>query len=240
MLLPNVLAGWFNYTYNHNWFLQEAPEAEATFKRVSWLSNGIAFPLGLLVGIYIVWPLTTALRQRLPDNPADRAARPAAAIRILSLRLGRYLATLGMILWIVAGFAFPLAVYLYQVPLTAIQYLHFFGSLAMCGCIAAAYPFFFTTALAVRFWYPALVGGPRISAADVAECTRLRSAIWRYLAAGGTLPMLGVMLLVIFRSDLDRGILTTLSLIGLLGFFVIFGLVRQIQSNLSALEATAR
>ena len=58
------------------------------------------------------------------------------------LGIGRFIALLGIVEWLIAGLAYPLSLHLILGGLDAAKYAHFFGSLLVCGMIAAAYPFF--------------------------------------------------------------------------------------------------
>ena len=114
------------------------------------------------------------------------------------------------------------------------MYVHFLLSLVVCGLIAAAYPYFLVTFLAVRVFYPALLGpdGPRPS--DAAAINRVERELGRYRAAATAVPLLAVALLA-SRGASNPVAVVVLSVAGLLGVglaHLIEGLTR---ANLAAL-----
>ena len=77
-------------------------------------------------------------------------------------------------------------------PAGAAAYVHFVLSLAACGLIAAAYPYFLVTFLAVRVMYPALLGS---AAPDAEALRRVERELGRYRAAATAVPLVAVALL---------------------------------------------
>ncbi len=109
--------------------------------------------------------------------------------------------------------------------------IHFVASLTLCGLIAAAYPFFGVTCLAVCSFYPALVRIDSMTHDDVEPLVRLGRSTWLYLLMAATLPMLSVAILVVIGSQ-ARFALGLLAVAGLAGFGLAFSLFRMLQSDL--------
>ncbi len=240
-LPPNAVSGWFNYVYNKrivDRLVDDFPQADDIFWNVQGIMNGIFFPLGFLLTIVLTLPIGRALK-------AKHAARPAegdllAKARLRCLKLGHYAALICIVLWLIAGVAYPVALRYSGVPLTTQDSLHFIVSLALCGLIVAAYPFFFITFATVRGFYTSLIHGDPSAAEDVPRLAWLHRLTWPYLVLAASLPMLGVALLVVLDSAPNRLALGVLSAVGLLGFAVIFRLARTIQNDAAALADVVR
>ena len=234
-MIPNALAGVFNYTYNYQSIIR-ALNADEAFRIVQQTINAIAFPLGLIVGLFLVVRIGRVVKshcRRDVNSPADRHDRHAA------LRLGNRLAWLGIIEWGVAGIAYPASIAALGVPMTRTDCLHFFGSLLMCGLIAAAYPFFGATAIVVGSWYPRLLSPGVVPIDDVACLKRLESQSYRYLVLAGIIPLLAIVILTTWGRAENILALKVLSVGGLVLFGVTLLLARQIQTHVRELIGLA-
>jgi hypothetical protein len=219
-LLPNGLAGVFNYFYNDQHIIDKlGSEATATFRQVMLVINAVAFPLGMAIVISLFRPVRQALMLR---KSGDRAAMEKNAIaRQRCLQIGHFTALVGIAEWLVAGIAYPIALHALGAGLGVNEYVHFVMSLAVCGLIAAAYPFFGITVLAVRAWLPLLFQPQSAASRDRAHLEWLGRVVWFYLGVAALVPMTAIVLLNLTGSP-DRsalGILGTSSVIGLLGIF---------------------
>lgn len=107
--------------------------------------------------------------------------------------------------------------------------------LALCGLIAAAYPFFGVSCLAVSSFYPALVRIDSLTEADATNLQRLSRSSWLYLLLAATVPMLAVAILVLLGSQ-ARFALGLLAVAGLAGFGLAFTQFRLLQADLLALR----
>jgi hypothetical protein len=136
--------------------------------------------------------------------------------------------------WLVAGLAYPLSLHLAGVAVPPAAYLHFLASLALCGLIAAAYPFFAVTFLALSAWCPALVRPESVSARDLSLLRRLHQLTWFYLLLAAAVPLLGVAALAFIGSQ-NQLAMGVLSAGGLVGFGLAFWLCRVIHRDLEAL-----
>ncbi len=170
-----------------------------------------------------------------PLSAPDHGAR----IRRRALALGHYAALVGVALWVGAGPAYPVSLRVLEAQLQPIDYLHFCASLALCGLIAAAYPFFGVTWISVRVLYPALLRGQSAVEQDDATLSRLGRSAGLYLLVAGGVPLLGVALLVLSAQATqvqNPAALGVLSIAGLAGFSIAYLLYVVIQRDLSALR----
>ncbi len=235
-VLPNVLAAVFNYFYNRLEIIEHLQNSQRAFEQIQAAINAIAFPAGIFCVFWFTRPVAAALwAAGTRDQPSPDGLR---ALRRSCLRLGHLAAGISLALWLVAAPAYPIALQMEvgSVPLSA--YVHFVASLTLCGLIAAAYPFFGVTCLAVCSFYPALVRLDSMAHDDVEPLFRLGRTSWLYLLLAATVPTLAVAILVIIGSQ-ARFALGFLAIAGLAGFAVAFSLFRMLQSDLAALTQIA-
>jgi eukaryotic-like serine/threonine-protein kinase len=238
-IIPNALAAVFNFKYNFQKIIQQLPDAQDAFDNVQLTINSIAFPLAIILCVWFARPLMRALRHAREvkvDTPDESARRRA-------LRLGRFAALLGITEWVIAGLAYPISLHIITGGLDAKWYAHFFASLLICGMVAAAYPFFLLSVLAVRSFFPALLRGDALTAGDEAELQELseRSAWSLYLAGG--VPAAGIMLLLLTNENPDANstfALKILSAVGAVGFAFALGIARSLQHDIEAFLEAAR
>jgi eukaryotic-like serine/threonine-protein kinase len=238
-IVPNVLASLFNIDYNQAEIIDRwSDEAKAAFGPLILAVNAVFFPLGMLFLGVMAWPVARALhRLRAGDRPA---AEELARVRRRCLRLGTWSAAVGVGCWAVAGVVWSGALRAAAGPphQGAQAYVHLFVSLAICGLIAAAYPYFLVTYLAVRALYPALLdaGGP--VAEDTPALRQVGRDLSRYRAAAAAVPLVAVGLLA------SRGVsqpfnVAALTVAGLAGSLLAFVLEGRTRADLAALEATS-
>lgn len=229
----NGIAAVLNLLYNKEQIIDHLPEilpnADVIFDRIQIWINAIAFPLGLGLGAWLVWPVVRGVSQGL------KTVTDADAVRRRSLQIGNMLALLGASEWLLAGIIYPIAMNSAGAPLTVHLYSHFFVSLALCGGIAATYPFFFITWIAVRAFYPKLLSGRAIPLSDVDSLRSIHRLMWGYLALAAALPLAGVMLFVLLTEGQERWVPGLLSVTGLMGFGVLFVVARSLQNSLALL-----
>jgi hypothetical protein len=231
-LLVNAAGAAFNTAYN---LAEVVPSgAEAPFWRVQIIINGIAFPIGIAVLVVLASPLRRSLSGKASDQPARGDQNQQARLRTLAM--GHLVAVVGIVEWIIAGMLYPALMHWAGAPLAAHHYLHFMVSLTLCGMIAATYPFFGVTALAVREFYPRLLPAEPPGEPDAARLAQLSRRTWGYLILAASLPMLAVVVLVLIGSERGRLALGILGAGSLLGFGLIFYLARAIQVDLATLS----
>ena len=122
-------------------------------------------------------------------------------------------------------------------PQGAEAYIHFMLSLVICGLIAAAYPYFLITFVAVRVWYPALLSRTGLVAGDAPALDRVEHEMSRYRAAATAVPLFAVALLA-SRGTSQPIAVAVLSVIGLAGTLLAFVLENRTRSDLAALRVT--
>ena len=241
VLIPNIMAGWFNYTYNFDAIVQKLPGSQLSFRWVSAMINGVAFPIGLLIGLKICWPVTTAVRERFhaTEQPMTwSVGEDETKLRLSSLRLGHVMAVLGMVCWGIAGVAFPIALILAGAPLSKTQSIHFVSSLVLCGMIGASYPFFAVSVLVLDVWYPLLMRpNRRPHESELACYDWLERISARYFVLAGAVPLLSVGLLTLLATTQNRLVLMPLSFGGFVVMAIVFRLHGRIVRNLRLLAA---
>jgi serine/threonine protein kinase len=237
-LVPNMLAGRFNYLYNQEAIVQALDEnSRDVFQDVSWIINCIAFPLGGILGVLLLWRLARWLKQRAAIPAAERGCA-----RRFALRLGFYVALLGTTEWLTAGPIFPLGFHLMGGFVPAEGWIHFFFSMAICGLIAASYPYLLITLLGTRVYFPALLESDAPDESDRKSLQLVGKVSHVFLATSAAVPLLGVLLISTMSATAQTAaggqqvILSTLSLVGVLGFLLAFWLYRQIHRDLALLD----
>lgn len=235
-LAPNLLAAVFNLAYNKREIISHLQSAEPVFWRTQAIINSLAFPLGLGLAALLSWPVAGVAADRARFERLTGAERER--LRRECLRLGHYAALISLVLWLVAAPAYPLAIHwgVGNVPVSV--YVHFTASLALCGLIAMAYPFFGVTFLAVCSFYPALVQPAAMTREDRRSLRRLSGSCWVYLSLAAVVPMLAVAILVVVGSQ-ARFALGLLAVCGVAGLATAFLFFRCIQSDLATLAKIA-
>jgi eukaryotic-like serine/threonine-protein kinase len=246
-LVPNVLASVFNAFYNkaaivENW----SQEAERVFQLIVPVVNGIFFPLGTVVFFLAVRPTTWRPgRAETSDQLAWRRSR--------CLRLGTMAAAVCVGCWLAAGIVWPMALRLFAgaPPQGAQAYVHFLVSLAVCGLMAAAYPYFLVTYMAVRVLYPAHLGLDGSAATDVPALRRVGRELSFYWAVVNAVPLVAVapVAMLVYEQVKPQGAsdqlrlyviaLAVLSATGVIGTFVAWLLQGRIRADLAALSEAA-
>ncbi len=230
-LSPNALAGYFNLIYNHERIATHFPAHLERFMTVQKWINGIAFPLGLSIALWV------AIRARRMLREGKTAESVQGGSRILFF--GFFVSLLTLSLWALSGIVFPIAINI-GLPLqdSIGFYSHFFLSLALCGIVAMAYPYFFLTLLSVRAFFPELVRNGHVLGPRWKDLQRIRVLNRIHLVLTALVPMLSVLLAVAFDSD-QKWALMVASGGGIVGFAVMFVLERTIEKNLDALDRIA-
>jgi hypothetical protein len=187
---------------------------------------------GLILLIWLVGPVRRALSA---DPRAE--ARPA---RARALRLPIYAALIGMGMWVLASWAYPVLL-----PLSGAQKFHFMLSLVVCGLVVGVYPFFGTAYAVVRVFYPALLTA---SSADPREEKRLKRLVGEtgvMLVMTAAVPMMGAFMLFLglklgLQNILVDVALFLLFILGLLGIVAAFVMYQRIRNDVDALVEAAR
>lgn len=238
---PHVAAAIFNLYYNEQQIIANLGQGEQQrFTQLVIIINGIAFSVAFAFCIAYSAPVISALRaQRLQLISVHTAAR------LRSLRLSRFVTILGITEWIIAGMAYPLAIR-FSVStgrLDAIDGVHFFGSLLICGLLAAAYPFYLTATLVMRAFVPAMLRHNQLTQRDTKRLRQLcDQSAWSLYLAGGV-PTVAILILQTAQQDGDEvGKLTLqlLSILGAFGFALMLRLSKTLQQDTQALLDAGR
>lgn len=238
---PNILGGAFNWIYNwHNIISPLGPNAESFFLRFQFVVNATFFPVGIAVLTILAWPLNKTLQEA--QQSLTVADEVLGQRRRLALRFGHYAAIVGISEWSIAGFVFPVGMHwgLGEFPVDG--YVHFFFSSVVCGAVAAAYPFFGATYLALRAFYPALLGKGEVSDAERRQLTRLARQSVIYLMVAGGVPLLGLLLLVGTGVGDSKDWIASMVLIlaGIAGMLIAFMAVNSIRTHVETLATATR
>jgi eukaryotic-like serine/threonine-protein kinase len=231
-LLPNALAGVFNLIYNHNRiYSMDIPGLKERFDTVQLCVNSIAFPLGVLIGIWAIRQVGRMLDRDKPTTSAHGGRH--------ILFFGWFMSRVTLVMWSVSGLIFPIAMnFGRQIEGVVGFYSHFFMSLALCGIAAAVFPYFLLTALGVRVYFPAIVRNGVVPGPRWHDLKKLRKLNLIHLALSALVPMLGILLVSAAGTD-QRWALMVVSGVGIVGFAAMFALERYIEGNLDALEKIA-
>lgn len=233
-LIPNLVGAVFNFLYNHRVIVENLPDSEPTFMRIQTIINMIAFPTGIMCARWLAGSVADATRIDLkrPLPPSELAEQ-----RRRCLNLGNVAAMVGLTLWLLAAPAYPVSLHLMlgHVPLDI--YIQFVASLAICGLIAAAYPFFGVSIVSVRAFYPSLINRESMSSDDREDLKRLSRQTWVYLVLAASVPMIAVLILAIGKSE-NRSALVVLAAGGAFGYAIAITAFRLLQADLSTLVRT--
>ena len=244
LVMPNVLASVFNYSYNQQAVILGDETQERVFHYTAAAVNGTAFPAGIVFLAALAWPIGRGIRRlRAGESlPADELRR----LRRRCLYFGHYAACTGVVLWALSGPIYPLSINVLG-GMPPRNYAYFSVSLFLCGLIAAAYPFFGVTFLYVRVLYPSLVQPGSMTLEDRGWLDRLGTFSWQYLLLAGSVPMLTTSLALWIRTAGDLAadsvaqspLLALLGLAGLAGLGLAFWLCRTLLSDLEVLKSLA-
>ncbi len=231
-LLPNIVVAAMNFLYNKQTLIPQLPSASLnTFMLMANIVNGVAFPLGIGVGVIGVYRATRLLFASPPDQPAPGGRRV--------LFLGRFMALIDVVLWCVAGLAYSTVLHL-DVPSDQLVtlYIHFLTSLTLYGLLAATYPFFLVTFLCVRWLTPTLIRHGVTQGPTSRDYDDLKKLMRFFLVLAAAVPLLSVLLtLAWYDQQKDLLIILTVSGMGFVGLYYL--LYRPIEEDLNALSELA-
>ncbi|MFO1095432.1 MAG: serine/threonine-protein kinase [Planctomycetaceae bacterium] len=240
MLIPNAVAGFYNWIYNDA--VLEDLKIEGLMEEFhGWVLvlNVISFPLGIAIGIWLATRVVTAVKtvQQLRGGPKEDTFR----LRRACLRLGEHAAILSITLWIICGVLYPTILNWKRPEVPDFIFALFIGSLTICGLIAAVYPFFLVTYSAVHGLYPVFVQCGVCDQRDGAELHRLSNRLKLYFSGALLVPLLAVF--GIFISSLGR-VQTSVEKMSMfivcIGGFIAAGVTysyfRRLETHLAALE----
>ena len=231
-VIPNLIGAFFNFMYNWWEIKASMPDAEDTFWQIMSIINMITFPTGILSGAVLMRSVTRATQV---DEQAKLTTGELQDRRRRCLQLGNLAVHVGLTLWLIAAPAYPILLHVFRGTIPASIYAHFVVSLTLCGLIAAAYPFFGVSLVALRSFYPSLVQWESMSKAELPALRQLGRNLWFYLVLAASVPMLAVLILVLFNNHERRFALVALAAGGTIGFATAVTAFRLVQQDLQVL-----
>ena len=192
VLIPNIAIAVYNHHFNHDYIVEDdamKPFVPAFDRAVLWI-NGIAFPLGIGLGLWLTARVAQPVQSLLSAGVGKAAvARPQ---KRACIRLGEHASWVCLGLWTVAGFAYPIALHIVSGGLPREYWARFIGSLVICGLLATAYPFFLVTWFAVRRLFPIYIQHAQCGPDDVGELQRLQQRLQAYLIVAVCVPFVAI------------------------------------------------
>lgn len=239
-IAPHIFAAGFNYAYNEKKIVDAltTQQHRSAFEMLVIVINSIAFSAAFAICIGYSLPVMKAIRLI-----RDGTTESHTFARLRSLKLSRFVTILGITEWVIAGMAYPTALYLITGYLTEVVSVYFFSSLFICGLLAAAYPFFLTATLTIQAYVPALLRGDRLTAGDMRGLDALSEQSARSLYLAGGVPTVGMIIIVATNEGDDwygQSALWVLSILGAIGFGFMLSLSRSLQSDIEALKDAYR
>ena len=238
MGIPNLLASLYNIHHNQTLIISKLDaDAQHQFTVITQVINLTFFPLGALLITYLCRYLLIVPHGLRVGKTFDAAT--LARARRDSTRAGDYLCIVAFGLWVIAGIAFPITLQAVSGNIPADAYVHFIASLAVCGAIAVAYPFFLMNFFVIRCLYPIFLTYGGTSAEDAKLLRSLDRRSNLYLAVAASIPLLGVAgVTFLDPADIPKVIFAVrvLCVGGIFAFVLAYWLFRQIEEDLRALE----
>ncbi|MEZ5939775.1 MAG: serine/threonine-protein kinase [Planctomycetaceae bacterium] len=230
-IIPNFFAAVFNFNYNRQEIIGrlEAGNWLADFMKVQGIINAVAFPLGIGIVLWYFESIARAIR-----SGSDLATTKQSQLLRQSLNTGSLASWVSLSAWLIAGVAYPVSLHLIagQFPLGAAVY--FVASLAICGLIAASYPFLLITVFALRSIQPGICRGRVAALAGINYRVVARQANV-HLVLTALVPLLSITLLALLDTN-NRMALGWLSFGGSVGFLLAFLLNQAIQHDILVLN----
>ncbi len=181
------------------WIAQGSEDEHPVVKHFRWVSyivNGIVFPLGGFLFWLIIWPFTKIVHRGIRQEHATE--RDIAYLWTIGYRATLVTA----ILWAVSGAVFSASMATkFPEHFGASDGIHFFLSLVLCGGVAWIYPYFGMTLLSMLVYYPKVVA-PSMSDPSFDDRSRRvrRHSAW-YLMSAAAIPLVAIGALVIGERD---------------------------------------
>ncbi|MCH9652776.1 MAG: serine/threonine protein kinase [Planctomycetes bacterium] len=231
--IPNILAGLFNFFHNQKHIIEHLKNSQDAFWQIQSIINLIAYPLGLSLIGWLAWtvlrfPTTNTGKNQFKDQKA-------AAMQKRCLRLGHYAALICITEWIIAGIAYPISMHYAIGSLPITDYIHFLGSLLLCGLIAASYPFFGVTYISLHALYPRLLQSNEFRQQTPQIFFQVKRLTWIYLIMAFLVPTLSIATLALINLD-DKLAIGILTVAGTLGAVSIFQVFQSLHADLDALN----
>jgi serine/threonine protein kinase len=240
--IPNLLASAYNIQHNQLLIVSKLSEqAQGRFVLAVTLVNLVFYPLGTAAIVYWCRYVILVPRRvrRGPAPPAETLVRARHDCLVAPDR--GVIVVFG--LWLLSGLTFPLIMQFVAGGIPGRSAIHFVGSLAVCGAIATAYPFFLMTFYIVRSVYPELVAHGQTNPREAEQLRALSRRLSRYLAIAASVPLLGVVAVSFLTAPEIAEVIVPIRVLcigGIAGFVLVYWLSREIESDIQALERVIR
>ncbi len=242
-LIPNVVAGAFNYIYNFNFIVNELSahnefshdQIKMRFEFIQMIINGAAYPIATWLILKNFIPL---MRQhRLARNgDLEVSDRERYYFRQKALTYGTFVAILSMSVWCIAGVLYPLLMQLSGIRLRGIDWIHFGISLLLSGAIANVYPFIGYALFMKRAVYPYFLNEDLSqNYEDIPILQTLAKRARICLAIALMLPLFIVGLMGALGAQTHRFALGGLCVFSLIASPFVFQIVRKIETSSQSL-----
>lgn len=236
--IPNLIATAFNYYYNRETIIRTlTPAAQESLEQVHLVIGAVAFPLGALLILW--WCRLALVVPRDIQRGGTYDAQTLGRARRATLALGHRAVVVAFGLWVVAGLLYPISLQIVAGAIPPRTFSQLLASLAVCGAVAVAYPYFILTLYAVRSLYPVLLSHGEIHSDDGRDLRALGVLSTRYLAVAASVPLIGVAGLSFAGADRPGYVDLTVRLLclgGIVGFIAVYELFRRIDADLRALR----
>jgi hypothetical protein len=238
-VVSNLVMCALNIAYNMEEILRHVEDrnVSSVFETQVVVINPIAYLIGIGTLVALAWPVVKSVKRRTSNPSTDVAGSSRYAQR--SLLLGRIVALVSGIEWTVSGLVFPVWLqFALGTPtgLDARQYVHFFGSQAVCGLLAATMTFFLVTWYSLRALTPALVDPNHDDPQMWLALNRLSLETVGYTRATFAVVPIALLLMPLVRTE-SRWTFFALGLVGLLAWRLAYVMAGYIQRSIAALKA---
>ncbi|MFC7451352.1 serine/threonine-protein kinase [Rhodococcus daqingensis] len=238
ILVPNALAGLYNYTHNRTLIVSKlSPLAQEHFGQIQLAITVIAFPLMAVVLARLCRRPILVPRALVRGRTFDASA--LARARTDTLLLGDRVVVLFFAAWWIATAVNLIAMRIAAGAVPRGSYVHFLASTVVCGAIAVAYPFFLVSFYVVRCLYPVLLPHGIISGDDARRLRGLDRRSTRYLAVAASVPLVAIAGAT-FLPAAELGAIVVpirvLCLGAIAAFIAAYWMFRQLEQDLRALE----
>ncbi|WP_153408056.1 serine/threonine-protein kinase [Nocardia macrotermitis] len=236
--MPNVVASMFNIQHNRMLIVDRLSEsAQSYFMGLTAIINGVFFPVGIVVVVYLSRRLLTVPRRLRQGREVD--PKVLAEARSAALLLGDRTVLVSFSLWGLAAVTFPITLQVATGEVTGQMVVHFLASLLICGAMAVAYPYFLVNFYTIRCIYPMFLRHGDIATGDAAHLRRLGSRCTTFLAVAASVPLLAVAGLTFLSSEDIQLVIPTVRLLcvgAIIAFLVAYMLFRALEADLQALQ----
>ena len=236
--MPNVIASLFNIQHNRMLIIDRLSiPAQHYFIGLTTIVNGVFFPIGIVVVVYLSRRLFSVPRRLRKGRDVDPAV--LAEARSAALLLGDRAVLVCFSLWSLAALTFPITLQVATGEVTASIVVHFLASLLICGAMAVAYPYFLINFYTIRCIYPMFLRHGDIAIDDAAHLRRLGRRCTAFLAMAASVPLLAVAGLTFLSSRDIQSVIPTVRLLcvgAIVAFLIAYVLFRALEADLQALQ----